>query len=159
MLAYVFWHQPKADVDTADYEAAQRDFHRVLDVASACFRLAHLPFADGAGYEDWYLVGDWDGIGRLNEAAVDSARRESHDHAAAPAAAGWGAVYGLERGAAEIPAGADWREKPRGEPAEEFLDRLPSGVAVWRRQLVLGPAPEFCLATPAQAGRESIGLL
>ena len=56
MLAYVFWRRPKDDVDREAYEAAQREFHRTLDIASACFRLAKLPFAESSGYEDWYLV-------------------------------------------------------------------------------------------------------
>lgn len=158
MLAYVFWHQPKEEVDPAEYEAAQRAFHVSLEVTSACFRLDRLPFDAGAGYEDWYLVGDWDGLGQLNEVAVDAVHRGAHDRAAAPAADGWGAVYALECGPAEIPAGTEWRDKPRGEPAAELLDRL-GAAAAWRRQLVLGPAPEFCLATPPRAGRESIGLV
>jgi hypothetical protein len=155
MLAYVFWHRPQEDVDRDAYEAAQRDFHRTLDVSSACFRLDRLPFSEGPGYEDWYLVGDWAGLGRLNEAAVGPARRPGHDRAADLASSGWGAVYRLQRGAVEIPAGTEWRDKPRGEPAATFLDRL-EVAAAWRRELVLGPGPEFCLATAAGGGREQI---
>lgn len=158
MLAYVFWHRPKADVNAVEYEAAQLAFHESLEIASACFRLDRLPFSSDEGYEDWYLVGDWNGLGRLNEVAVDAVHRGVHDRAAAPVADGWGAVYSLERGPVEIPVGTEWRDKPRGEPTTEFLDRLATAT-VWRRQLVLGPAPEFCLAVPPSAGRESIGLL
>jgi hypothetical protein len=119
MLAYVFWHRPRVDVALADYEAAQVAFHRVLDVTSACFRLTELPFTEDFGYEDWYLVEDWGGLGRLNEVAVDSVRRGDHDRAAGMALDGWGAVYRLERGAAEIPVGVEWCDKPRGEDAGE----------------------------------------
>jgi hypothetical protein len=157
MLAYVFWHRPKEDVDREAYEAAQRDFHHTLDVTSACFRLTRLPFSESAGYEDWYLAGDWAGLGRLNEAAVGPARRPCHDRAADLASSGWGAVYRLQRGAAEIPAGIEWRDKPRGEPAAAFLDRL-GATAAWRRELVLGPAPEFCLATRLGSEREQVWL-
>ena len=155
MLAYVFWHRPKDDVDREAYEAAQREFHHALDTASACFRLAKLPFAKSGGYEDWYLVGNWAGLGQLNGAAVDSGRRTDHDRAAGMAECGWGAVYSLKRGPAEIPVGTEWRDKPRGEPTAGFLDRL-SAPAVWRRELVLGPAPEFCLAIREHAGRVAI---
>lgn len=155
MLAYVFWHQPKAGVDRGAYEAAQRGFHERIGVPSGCFRIDRLPFAGDGGYEDWYLVEDWAGLGLLDDAAIGGARRGDHDRAAGLAAAGWGAVYALVRGEAEIPAGAEWRDKERGRPTADFLDSLPAGV-VWRRQLVLGPAPEFCIATAGSAGRAGV---
>jgi hypothetical protein len=155
VLAYLFWHRRRGDVDSSDYEEAQRYFHARLDLASACFRVTHLPFAQAAGYEDWYLVEDWAALGELNLAAVDPARREHHDRAAEMAAAGWGGVYALQRGSAEIPAGAEWLAKPRALDSDEFLSSLPGG-AVWRRQMVLGPAPEYCLAGRASAGRVRI---
>jgi hypothetical protein len=156
MLAYVFWHRPDAGADAAAYEEAQRGFHASLQVPSASFRLAGLPFARGkSGYEDWYLVRDWRGLGELNEAAVDAARSPHHDRAAAMASAGWGAVYSLVRGEATIPRGAEWLDKPRGEPSEDFIAALPH-EAVWRRQLVLGPAPEFCGSRPGSDARKPI---
>lgn len=152
MLAYVFWHQPKADVDQDAYEAAQRTFHETIDMPSCCFRLDRLPFGRGDGYEDWYLVKDWAELGTLNDAATDATRRDIHDRAAELAADGWGSVYALARGPAAIPAGVVWRDKERGQPTADFLDSLPS-VIVWRRQLVLGPAPEFCGVTSSSEGR------
>jgi hypothetical protein len=157
VLAYVFWHRPKADVDPAAYEGAQRAFHQNVNVPSACFRLTRLPFAQDGGYEDWYLVDGWAELGALNDTAIDAARRTDHDRAAGMAASGWGSVYELVRGPAEIPAGINWRDKERGRPTGAFLDSLDAD-AIWRRQLVLGPAPEFCLSAPTSDRRVAIGL-
>ena len=155
MLAYLFWHRPGPDVDPDDYEEAQRAFHSALDFESACFRLDALPFDPGPGYEDWYLAEDWDALGLLNEAAVDPARRPAHDHAAAEMAVGWGGLYTLVRGPAAIPEGAEWYEKPRLVPTKTFLSDLPE-TTIWRRQLVLGPAPEVCVAIPETESRRRI---
>lgn len=156
MLAYVFWHQPQKGIDTAKYEEAQTAFHRALEMSSACFRVAELPFGEGgSGYEDWYLVEDWGKLGELNSAAVDSRRRADHDRAASGAADGWGAVYSLLRGPASIPEGARWLDKPRSTPTDRFLASL-AEVTVWQRQMVLGPGPEFCAVSPESAGREKI---
>jgi len=155
MLAYLFWHRPWEGAETAAYEEAQRRFHERLEVPSACFRLAALPFGSGGGYEDWYLVEGWERLGVLNEAAVDATRGPSHDRAASMTGAGWGGLYAHLRGATEVPAGVRWEEKPLGQPSQEFVGALPEG-AVWRRQLVLGPAPEFCLATSVSPGRERV---
>lgn len=156
MLAYIFWHRPRTDANRDLYEEAQRAFHSALETTiSACFRVAALPF-DGErdGYEDWYLVESWEGLGELNRAAVDPTRRPAHDRAAAAAADGWGGVYSLVRGRASIPAGVRWCEKPRGEPSERFVASLPE-TTVWQRQMVLGPGPEFCVAAPG-SDRERI---
>lgn len=155
MLAYVFWHRPRSGVDRDAYEGAQRAFHRSLGIDSACFRLAALPFGQGAGYEDWYLVDDWAALGVLNELAVDERHRPSHDDAASLAATGWGGIYAPVRGGPLIPVGATWLDKPRGQSSDEFLSSLPNEV-VWQRQLVLGPAAEFCAAVAASDARQQI---
>jgi hypothetical protein len=130
------------------------------------------------GYEDWYLVEDFAALGVLNEAAVGRGHRTSHDRAARHVRAGAGGLYGLyerpprDGGEGEGSAGsggpaerlfdgvdtAVWvaREPGSAEPALGALlgDGAPAGGAsLWRRRLVLGPAPEFCLlADGASAG-------
>ena len=142
MLAYVFWHRPAGDVERDDYEARLRAFHATLGVPSACFRLRLLPWRHADGYEDWYVVEDWAALGELNAAAVAPPRRAEHDAAAARTAEGWGGVYALVHGEPVPPAAARWARAPE-DGAE----------AVWRRQLVLGPAPEYCLGGGEAHGR------
>jgi len=144
MLAYLFWHQPQPGVDRDAYEDAQRAFHARLEASSASFRLDALPFREAEGYEDWYLVDDWRGLGELNAAAVDAGRRADHDLAASMSGRGWGGVYQLLRGPVSPPQEASWIEKPRGESLERFLSAI-EAEAIWQRQMVLGPAPEFCI--------------
>jgi hypothetical protein len=155
LLAYLFWHRPGPEVERAEYEEAQRGFHSELETRSASFRVEELPFDSGPGYEDWYLVDDWGSLGELNEAAVDPVRRPAHDLAAADAAAGWGGVYRLVRGSAEIPVGTEWHDKPPLIPTQTFLADLPE-TTIWRRELALGPAPEFCVAVSDAGGRERV---
>jgi hypothetical protein len=152
VLAYVFWHRPGAGVEAAEYEAAQREFQARIDGPSACFHVAELPFSSSPGYEDWYLVEDWAGLGALNAAAVDAARGAQHDRAAALVGAGWAGVYGLVRGAGTIPEAASWRDKPRGRDLDAILADI-GDAAAWRRQMVLGPAPELCVAAGGPARR------
>lgn len=125
MLAYVFWHRPSDGVDKDAYECRLRAFHRALSVPSASFWLSALPFADRAGYEDWYLVPSWHELGELNRAAISGQR-----------------------------------SKRPGERYDLFLDQLPAPT-VWQRQMVLGPAPEFCAVdeagtTPAGTNRIAV---
>lgn len=153
MLAYLFWHRPRPGVEREEYEQAQRQFHASLKIESACFGLARLPFDDGPGYEDWYLVEDWAALGELNRAAVDSTHRPSHDGAAALVGDGWGGVYACVRGEPKIPPAAEWHHKPRGETSSQFLAGFEEGLTIWRRQMVLGPAPELCVATKTEDER------
>jgi hypothetical protein len=156
MLAYVFWHRPRPGVESEAHEEAQQAFHSSLGVTSASFRVAELPFGGGeSGYEDWYLVEHWQGLGDLNRAAVDPTRRPGHDRAASHSADGWGAIYALVRGPATIPDGVRWRHKPRGESSEGFIASLPEAT-IWQRQMVLGPGPEFCTVAPESDGRKRI---
>jgi hypothetical protein len=147
MLAYLFWHRPRGEIDAQDYERLLWLFHEKLangGSSSAAFRLSALPFTDGPGYEDWYLVEDWTALGALNEVAIGAKVRETHDAVAELAGEGWGGVYRLLRGQAIPPRRARWVNKPGDQSYDVFLDQL-RDMAVWQRQLVLGPAPEFCL--------------
>jgi hypothetical protein len=145
VLAYLFWHRPRVGVEPADYEGRLRDFLERLDVPAASFRLEALPFGSGGGYEDWYLVEDWTALGVLNRAAVSGRPGPAHDAVAELAEAGWGGVYALLRGPAEPPSAARWADHPDD-----------AARAVWRRQLVLGPAPEYCLAETGSPGRSQV---
>jgi hypothetical protein len=146
----VFWHRARADVAAPEYERRLRAFHERLDETSASFRVTTLPFAAEAGYEDWYLVDDWAALGTLSAMAVSGTRQAPHDSAARLAGDGWGGVYALVRGAPILPVHASWVSKPDGQDYGAFLDSL-SAATVWQRQLVLGPAPEFCLAENGDA--------
>src|SRR4051794_25398781 len=145
MLAYVFWH--RAAPGAEGYEERLATFHAVVGVPSAWFRVGGLPWVPGGeGYEDWYLVDDWTALGELNERAVCGPRRAPHDAAAALAEWGVAGVYGLRRGTPDLDRVrfAAWRSKPSDVSYEAFEPTLP-GDAVWQRQLVLGPTPEYVL--------------
>jgi hypothetical protein len=115
------------------------------------------PGGSDGGYEDWYLVEDYAALGVLGEAAVGRGHRSSHDEAARRSGAGAGGLYCMvegEHGAAlaSIAAArlAIWVILATG-PKQGVLGELlgdgmdPRHASLWRRQLVLGPAPEFCL--------------
>src|SRR5215813_14549046 len=71
------------------------------------------------------------------------------------ASAGAGGVYGLRRGATLCqPRYAHWFGKPEGMGYGELFAQLAPVVdqvhgALWMRQMVLGPAREFCLHAAA----------
>jgi hypothetical protein len=154
VLAYVFWHRPREGVGAADYAAALTAFHERIGVPSWFAALRRPPWCeDGGWYEDWYLVEDWNGLGRLNEAAVTGPRRAPHDAAAALAGEGIAGLYARVGGRPEPPAWAAWVAKPAGRGYEAFEAELRAaagpGRSVWKRQMVLGPTPEFAVLGPA----------
>ena len=166
MLAYILWHWPFPEVQTQDYESSLVEFHQSLTestipgfIESITFRSRGAPWLGSGerGYEDWYLLDGSAAIDLLNEALVSTASKLAHDttaHAAAGAAAG---LYQLQKGE---PAGsacrfASWLAKPPGTTYEEFYAGvLPwtsqPEVSLWRRQMVLGPTPEFGVFSPRQ---------
>jgi hypothetical protein len=154
MLAYVFWHWPTREVDRARYLDAQRAFHRALAAApspglrgSRVRAVSGAPWVPGPeAFEDWYLVDDFAALGALNDAAVAGARRAPHDGVARLADGGAGGLYRqLTAGGPGAVTRVTWLSKPAGMAYPDFLARMPAGVELWQRQLVLGPAPEFCL--------------
>jgi hypothetical protein len=175
VLAYVFWHRPREREDSETYERLVCAFHRSLArslpagmIASAAYRLAELPWEapstaagalDAPAYEDWYLVEDFAALGVLNEAAVGRGHRSSHDDAAQHCGAGTAGLYALLEGDPTARALGDvtlavWvtptphsaRDLRRSPLAELLGDGMePHRASLWRRQLVFGPAPEYCL--------------
>jgi hypothetical protein len=137
---------------------------------SAVYRAGDLPWlAPQTGYEDWYLVDDFAALGVLNEAAVAHGHRTAHDEVAHRFGGAAGGLYGLLEGHVDLGAAplVIWVSRPTprptpGPPPSSPLAR-PPGVeqgalgallgdgmepghaSLWRRALVLGPAPEFCL--------------
>ena len=152
-----------------------RSLHRTPPVGlcgSAAFRVEGLPWLDpgtrppsqGAdrGYEDWYLVEDYAALGVLNGAAVGRGHRTAHDEAARRLGGGTGALYALAEGerceSGQRPGLesigeatlAVWVARPSGSRQRMLGELLGDGMdgrraSLWRRQLALGPAPEFCL--------------
>jgi hypothetical protein len=168
VLAYVFWHRPGEGIDSDAYERAAERFHRSLAHTppaglrgSAVYRVSPLPWLGGeAGYEDWYLLDDFAAVGVLNEAAVAHGHRTAHDEVARRFGAGAGGMYGLLEGHADLQRAqfAIWVSRPPGSPRGALGELLGDGMSrehasLWRRQLVLGPAPEYCLlASEVPAG-------
>ena len=160
LLAYVFWHWKQAEISAKDYANRQRTFHAALAASpspgllgSFSVSLSHAPWAaEGSdAYEDWYLVDDFGALGLLNDAAVSATRAAPHDAAAVVAAGGAGGLYRLRQGTAlREPRYAHWFGKPDGMSYGELFAQLTPVVeqaegALWMRQMVLGPAREFCL--------------
>ena len=167
MLAYLFWHEPRSEVDVGRYVELLQAFHRALAAApppsftrSWSVRLDVAPWDAGPArqpFEDWYLVEDWAALGTLNEAAVRAPRWSRGPLRAALATNGAGGLYLLQHGTLDGPMPwVGWVVKPPGEPYETFEPQLRAAVdaagggAVLRRQMVFGPAPEYALL----AGRE-----
>jgi hypothetical protein len=153
VLAYVFFHRAGSGIETVDYEAALRGFHATLAeepppgfVSSSTYRI-------GDGYADWYLVESSAALDPLNEAAVKGKRSSPHDAVAHMSIDGAGKLLMLRSGSPATEAGFEIRfSKPAGMGYPDLYQRLEpwtdrDEVSLWRRMMVLGPAPEFCLVS------------
>ncbi len=159
MYAYVYWHWPQPQAPREGYERFLLGFHESLAAAapegyygSRVLRQAERPWGDAVEcYEDWYYLSSFAALERLNDAAVEGARRLSHDRVAAVARdAGAAGLMKLLHGRATSPGALlqYWVSRPAGVPLDAFLADLATleGIsAVWQRQLVLGPGKEFCI--------------
>jgi hypothetical protein len=157
MLAYLFWHTPKAQAQQPEYEAALLGFAGAL-ARSACegvtaagnFRISAVPWLDHrAGYEDWVIVDGPAVLEDLNTAAVSGPVEAPHARVARMMEIGHGGLYYHlwgdrdPRDAGE----AQWLTRPRGiefRPVlRDMTDAAGQPVSVWRRFMVLGPGAEF----------------
>jgi hypothetical protein len=170
VLAYVFWHRPREAADGAGYEHAQVVFHASLSgsppagfAGSRSFRVPELPWLAGGGYEDWYLVEDFTALGALAAGVTAPEHRSAHDSAARAFERGAAALYSLRDGPADAAlesrcTRARWIERPLAASYPTLADfalAAEEGASLWSRELVLGPAPELCLAAPAAAAPET----
>lgn len=156
MLAYVFSHRPAGGAGVTPYEDSLRQLHTALASAGLHGFITSGTFRTGDGYSDWYLVESSAALDGLNAAAVSGARAQSHEAAARMAADGQGRLLSLASGQPRMEAGFETRfAKPAGMSYADLYERLKAwtgltGVSLWRRMMVLGPPPEFCLIGPAE---------
>jgi hypothetical protein len=163
VLAYVFWHWPAATVEHERYVERLVAFHRAVRAApppgfrgSRVLAIEGAPWAGSShAFEDWYLVDDFAALGGLNEAATTVALQGPHEAIARLAGGGAGGVYRMLSFGRGVPDVARWCSKPAGESYAAFIGRLPAAEA-WQRQMVLGPAPEFCILGSASVGVDGI---
>jgi hypothetical protein len=161
LIAYVFWHSPRAEVSLETYENAHRGFLESLTGVppeglrrATVFRVDSAPWllAETQVFEDWYLLDGSAALDVLNDAAIAGRTGAAHDQTAPLAANGTAGLYRLRLGTVTPtpPTHAHWFSKPEGMSYSEFFESLADvcdrpGVALWGRQMVLGPTPEFCL--------------
>ncbi len=155
MLAYVFSHRAAESADVAAYEDSLRGFHAALANARLSGFITSATFTTGGAFSDWYLVDGSAALDALNAAAVSGPRVQFHDAIARKAAGGEGKLLSLASGSPWIEAGFEIRfAKPAGMSYADLYSRLQAwtglqGVSLWRRMMVLGPPPEFCLVGPS----------
>jgi hypothetical protein len=156
VLAYVFSHRPTGGVETAAYEDSLRRFHGALARGALSGFVASSTFRIGDAYSDWYLLESSAAMDVLNAAAVSGDRAGPHDAVAGMAADGMGKLFKLAAGEHSIEAGFEVRfSKSAGMKYADLYARLQPltaapGVSLWRRMMVLGPPPEFCLIAPSE---------
>jgi hypothetical protein len=155
LLAYVFFHRPAPGVEAPIYEAALRRFHDSLSSAPPLGFVGSTTYRIGQSYSDWYIVESSAALDQLNEAAVNSARSSDHDVVAHMSADGTGKLLALVSGSPRTEPGFEIRfSKPAGMTYPAFYERLKpwtgqAELTLWRRMMVLGPPPEFCLTAPS----------
>ena len=155
MLAYVFFHRPAPGVETPAYEAALRKFHASLAGAPPSGFIGSATYRVGGGYGDWYLVESSAALDALNEGAVKGERSPHHDAVAHMSTNGAGKLLTLISGHPRTEPGFEIRfSKPAGMSYRDLYERLKpwtdrGEVTLWRRMMVLGPPPEFCLTAPS----------
>ena len=176
MLAYVFWHWPQEAVARSAYLDHLADFHQTLAAhrpvgfqRSVVFSIRGANWLNTAGeaFEEWYLLDDSAAMDRLNEAAVSGVCEGPHNRVAREAADGTGGLYRLRAGQEDLAQArfAVWLSKPAGVSYKDFYNGLQSitsqpGVALWGRQMTLGPTTEFCVhsSTPLELAGHSLSL-
>lgn len=156
MLAYVFSHRAEPGADLILYEAFLRRFHAALEKEPPAGFISSCTYRIGDGYSDWYLVEGSAALDTLNRAAISGARAQPHDAAAQLAKEGSGKLMSMMSGTPAVAPGFEIRfSKPAGTGYSDLELMLRpwtegDGVSLWKRMMVLGPPPEFCLVAPTQ---------
>lgn len=163
-LAYIFWHHRRHSVSDEHYREAVAAFHERLAmnpptgfVSSFSRRQNELPWmpAKVEIYEDWYIIENYAALEHLNAHAARGDMESTHDSVAELSATGSGAIYSLMFNHSEDVdlKSIVWFDKTQLTKTKDFLATVDMktkdnhGIA-WRRQLSLGPAPEFVVWMP-----------
>jgi hypothetical protein len=160
MLAWIFWHSRFTHVSEEEYRATLAAFHATINAAPPegflgfrTLRYESVPWLSSAAevFEDWHLLHDSAALDRLDDAAIAALRKDAHTRIARLAATATAGLYRLRAGS-PLPEAmrCTWLDKPRGESYETFIASLKNAAAVWSRQMVLGPTPEFCIESRAE---------
>jgi hypothetical protein len=163
MIGYVFWHQKIDSVSSNDYERTLKEFHEKLVGArirgylgSVSLKIegAYWMGSKKSGYEDWYYMTDSGVIDILNHGAVSGNMMPIHNNAAGLATGMHAGLYQLKSSSANHRESTwcIWLSKPGGMSYDDFNSMISSTVPAhsidyWRRQMVLGPTPEFCITS------------
>lgn len=153
MLAYVFFHHAAPGTALAAYEEGLRSFHASLADARPSGFISSATYRSGDQYSDWYFVESSAALDPLNVAAVRGRAQSSHDAVARVAVDFTGKLYMLIAGRPDGQSFEVRFSKPSGMSYPDLYARLEpwsgrAGVSLWRRMMVLGPPPEFCLLSP-----------
>lgn len=167
MIAYVFWHQKREHVRADEYEQALMDFQAMLLKAEVPGYLggvvskiegAHWMPSEKGGYEDWYFLSGSEVLDRLNRMAVSGDRKDPHSAATKMAVNMHAGLYQLWQSDAHFTDSewSAWFSRPPSMTYEEMYEEicryLPHCAGdLWRRQMVLGPTPEYCLMSTSRA--------
>lgn len=151
MIAYQFFHHLEDGADEVEYEAGLRHFHVALREGGIPGFVGSRTYQTGDGYFDWYVVESSAALDYLNDAAVTGSRSPLHETVAAHAVNFTGKLLRLAAGRYDADFGVEIRfSKPHGmmypdlyRLLEPWTSRADSSL--WRRMMVLGPAPEFSL--------------
>ncbi|MEM0136460.1 MAG: hypothetical protein QXU18_14735, partial [Thermoplasmatales archaeon] len=113
---------------------------------------AHWMGSKKSGYEDWYYMTDSGVIDILNRGAITGNMMPVHNNAAGLATGMHAGLYQLKSSSAKNKEATwcIWLSKPSGRSYDDFERMIGSTVAshnvdLFRRQMVLGPTPEFCI--------------
>ncbi len=165
-LHYIFWHWPRSGVDLGVYAGKLVRFQEELENylggdlqgETAAYRSAAPPWApaEATVFSDWYSLADGSKLDKLNEGALGGPDvKAAHAEVASLYGGGAGSLYDFKRGAAFDPAlvtYTHWFAKPTGMSYDDFyllLEPITTqpNTTLLRRRMVLGPSPEFCLAS------------
>jgi len=151
VIAYQFFHQIEDGADDVEYEAGLRHFHVAMREAGIPGFVGSRTYRTGDTYFDWYVVETSAALDYLNDAAVTGSRSPLHDSVAVHAVSFTGKLLKLAAGRYDPEFGVEIRfSKPRGMLYPDLYRQLEPWTArpdtsLWRRMMVLGPAPEFSL--------------
>lgn len=166
-LLYIFWSWPRQGVDLAVYGGRLSTFREELEdymggqltAETASFSSPAPPWLpkDVPAFSDWWPMQNASVLDNLNEGALTSNVKPAHDAIAELYGGGAGSLYDWKKGVSYDPSWVNfthWFAKPAGMSYAALYELLApvleqDKVLLLRRRMVLGPSPEFCIASEA----------